>query len=367
METPHDKHMSRALKLAAKGRGRVSPNPMVGAVIVKDNRVIGEGYHEKFGSAHAEINAIENAQKDCKDTTLYLNLEPCCHQGKTPPCVDAIIKEKFARVVIALQDPNPKTNGKSIEKLRAADIEVIDNIMTQEAADLNRPFLKLMRTGKPFVTAKWAMTLDGKIATRTGDSKWISSSEALDYGHQLRNQTDAIMVGMGTVLKDDPLLTCRRVPEGRNPLRIILDSSGKLRKDYKVIKTAREIPTLIVLTDEASDDSVQRLQDNGCEILQVPSFFGMVDISQLLLQLAERNIGQLLIEGGSQVLGSAFDSKEVDEAVILIAPKIIGGARSITPIGGLGKQAIHEATCISQISAESIGPDLVVRGRVVYK
>ncbi|MFC1587045.1 bifunctional diaminohydroxyphosphoribosylaminopyrimidine deaminase/5-amino-6-(5-phosphoribosylamino)uracil reductase RibD [Planctomycetota bacterium] len=363
----HDKFMARALNLARQGYGRVSPNPLAGAVIVKNNEVIGEGYHHQFGGEHAEISAIADATESCRGATIYINLEPCCHEGKTPPCVDAILQHKFSQVVIAMRDLNPLTDGKSVQKLQAAGVEVIEGILQREAEEMNAPFIKLVKTGKPYVIAKWAMTMDGKIATKTGDSKWISSESALDYGHQLRNEVDAVMVGLGTVLKDDPLLTCRRIPDGRNPLRIIFDSRAKLPGGFKILKTAPEVTTYVVVTDEAKDSAINRLEAAGCKILRTPSRFGLVDVDQALKSLAAQDIGIVMIEGGSKLLGSAFDLQEVDELVILLAPKLIGGHGGLPPIGGSGRKAIADAIRIGDLKIQHLGADLVLRGKVSYQ
>src|SRR5436309_3119224 len=285
--------MARALDLAEKGRGYVEPNPLVGAVIVLEDRVVGEGWHERYGEAHAEVNALRQAGESGSGATLYVTLEPCCHQGKTPPCTEAIVRAGIGRVVAAMTDPFPQVAGRGAERLRQAGVAVEIGLMEREARRLNAPYLKLQRTGRPYVHAKWAMTLDGKIATRTGDSRWITGDGARRRVHELRGRMDAIIVGIGTVLADDPRLTVRP-PGPRMPARIILDSHGRLPKNSNLMKTLSEAPLLVVtLTTTAS---VPELHDLGCRVLSLPAGDdGRPDVLALLDQLGRRNMTNVLV------------------------------------------------------------------------
>src|SRR6266849_3197349 len=267
MDSRDEVWMERAIDLAEKGRGYVEPNPLVGAVIVQEDRVVGEGWHERYGEAHAEVNALAQAGESAREATLYVTLEPCCHQGKTPPCTEAIVRAGIKRVVAAMTDPFPQVAGQGSSRLEQADIAVEIGLKEKEAKRLNAPYLKLLRTGRPYVHAKWAMTLDGKIATRTGDSRWITGDAARRRTHQLRGRMDAIIVGIGTVLADDPRLTVRP-PGPRVPIRIVLDSRGRLPKTANLVKTAGEVPVLVVTLPTAS--SVQELQAMGCATLGLP-------------------------------------------------------------------------------------------------
>lgn len=362
----HERHMGLALKLAERGRRRVSPNPMVGAVIARGERIVAEGWHIRCGGPHAEIAALSALRGAAQGATLYVTLEPCHHHGKTPPCVDAVIKAGFSTVVIAMRDPNPATCGKSVDALRQAGIEVVEGVLEDKARALNHRFIKRMATGRPWVIAKWAMTIDGRIATPTGDSKWVSSEASLDFAHDLRDDVDAVIVGLGTVLKDNPLLTCRRIPGGRNPVRVILDSQGRLRPEYNIIKTIDQAPTWIAVAHDAPEKNVAALRDHGCEVLRLQSLAGVVNLSELMAQLSNREIGSVLIEGGSQTLGSAFDLRLVDEAVIIVAPKILGGRGSLSPIGGEGRKLMNDAMRLADMTIEDMGEDRVMRGTVKY-
>jgi diaminohydroxyphosphoribosylaminopyrimidine deaminase / 5-amino-6-(5-phosphoribosylamino)uracil reductase len=352
--------MTRALELAERGRGYVEPNPLVGAVVVQENQVVGQGWHEGFGKAHAEVNALIQAGAAAQGSTLYVTLEPCCHQGKTPPCSEAILRAGVKRVVAAMTDPFPQVAGQGAARLRQAGIAVDIGIKEQEARQLNAPYLKLLRTGRPYVHAKWAMTLDGKIATRTGDSKWISGEAARRRVHELRGRMDAVIIGIGTALADDPSLTVRP-PGPRVPVRIILDSHGRLPTTSQLAQTARETPVAVVIA--AVSPNIQTLQALGCETLSISSTSGRPDIHALLDELGRRRMSNVLVEGGAQVLGSFFDARAVDEVHVLIAPRIIGGS-AITAVAGQGAQRIADALSLAEWNVEEISPDVLLRGRV---
>ena len=350
--------MQRALALAERGCGYVEPNPLVGAVVVRENQLIAEGWHQRFGEPHAEVHALADAEK-VRGATLYVTLEPCCHWGKTPPCTDAILRAGIGRVVVALTDPFPKVAGGGIELLRQAGIEVDIGLGEKEARRQNAPYLKLLQTGRPYVHAKWAMTLDGKIASRTGDSRWISSAASRERVHELRGRMDAILVGIGTALADDPLLTARP-PGPRTPLRIILDRQGRLPGSSQLAQTAREIPTLVVV--DASCPPPEHLRQLGCEILPLPLEHGEPSLTALLDELGKRRLTNLLVEGGTAILGSFHDAKLIDEVHVFIAPRLLGGVGAKTPIGGSGGEMIAAALALADTQVENLDGDVYIRG-----
>ncbi|HBT95057.1 MAG TPA: bifunctional diaminohydroxyphosphoribosylaminopyrimidine deaminase/5-amino-6-(5-phosphoribosylamino)uracil reductase RibD, partial [Coriobacteriia bacterium] len=295
-------YMKRAVELARKGSGWVNPNPQVGAVIVRDDRVIGEGYHERFGELHAERNALLSCTEPAAGATMYVTLEPCCHTGKTPPCTDAILEAGIAKVVAGSNDPNPSVAGKGFGRLREAGIEVVTGFMQNECDALNRIFFHYIRNKTPYVLMKYAMTLDGKIATRTGESKWITGEAARADVQRLRGRYAAIMVGIGTVLADDPLLTCRLEGE-RNPLRVVCDSRLAISLESQIVQTACEVPTLIATTT-ADSEKIRQLGKLGCSVLTLPAADGHVDLKQLLCELATRGVDSVLVEGGATLHGA---------------------------------------------------------------
>ena len=361
MDSRDEVWMARALDLAEKGRGYVEPNPLVGAVIVQEDCVVGEGWHERYGEAHAEINALAQAGKSARGATLYVTLEPCCHQGKTAPCTEAIVRSGIKRVVAAMTDPFPQVAGQGAEYLRQAGIAVEIGLKEKEAKRLNAPYLKLLRTGRPYVHAKWAMTLDGKIATRTGDSRWITGDAARHRTHELRGRMDAIIVGIGTVLADDPRLTVRP-PGPRVPIRIVLDSRGRLPKTANLVKTAGEAPVLVVTLPTAS--SVQELHAMGCATFGLPAAGNdRPDILALLDELGRRRMSNVLVEGGAEVLGSFFDAQAVDEVHAFIAPRIAGG-NAKTAVAGRGVEKIADALSLAEWKIEQLGPDVLLHGVV---
>lgn len=356
-------YMKLALKLAAKGRGYASPNPMVGAVIVKNGKIIGRGYHQCCGENHAEVNAIQSATEDVAGSTLYVTLEPCCHHGKTPPCTDLIIRHKIARVVIGTTDSNPLVSCQGVNCLQSAGIEIATGVLVDECRNLNEVFFHYMETGLPFVTAKYAQTLDGRIATATGNSQWISSPASLKFAHQLRAEHDAILVGIGTVLKDNPTLTVRRV-RGRNPLRVIVDSGLSITTESNVMQNLSRTPTLIVTTKSASDPHYQKLTTAGAELVTVEADErNHVDLKQLLNMLAARNISSVLIEGGAQIITSALQDNLVNRLVTVTAPKIIG--KGLEAIGDLHIRDLKEAKLLSVKRVMKKGVDVIMDSRLL--
>jgi diaminohydroxyphosphoribosylaminopyrimidine deaminase/5-amino-6-(5-phosphoribosylamino)uracil reductase len=354
----HDRPwMQRALELAERGRGSVEPNPLVGAVVVRDGRLVGEGWHQRFGQAHAEVNALAAAGEAARGATLYVTLEPCCHHGKTPPCTDAILRAGIGRVVAALSDPFPQVAGQGAERLRAAGVAVEVGPGEAEARRLNAPYLKLLAKGRPYVHAKWAMTLDGKIATRGGDSKWISSEASRRRAHELRGRMDAIVAGIGTVLADDPLLTARP-PGPRTALRVVLDSTGRLPATSRLARTAPETPTLIVTALDLPARRAAELRALGCEVLSLPPPGARPGLGGLLDELGRRRLTNVLVEGGSEVLGSFLDAREIDEVHVFLAPRLAGGAGAKTPIGGRGVERIAEAVALGEWCVEPIEGDI---------
>ncbi len=351
--------MSRALELAERGRGRVEPNPLVGAVVVRDGRIVGEGFHERFGGPHAEVNAIAAAGDACRGATLYVTLEPCTHYGKTPPCVDAIIQAGFTRVVAAMIDPDPRNQGRGIEKLRQAGIEAEVGLLEPEARRLNAPFIKLTTRSLPFVTAKWAMSLDGKIATRTGDSRWVSSEPARELVHDLRGKADAILVGIGTALTDDPLLTARP-PGPRTASRIVADSRARLPLTSQLVQTAAEAPVVVATTSAAPEERRRALAEAGVEVLVLPARDGHVSLPDLMAELGKRRMTNVLIEGGGELFASAIRDGVVDKLLVFVAPKLIGGRDAPTPLEGEGVATVADAIEVREWSVRRVGDDALI-------
>jgi len=361
-----EKYMRIALELAKKGKGRTSPNPMVGAVIVKDSEIVGTGYHKKAGTPHAEIHAIKDAGDNAKNSTMYVNLEPCSHYGRTPPCTDAIIKAGISRVVIAMTDPNPKVNGKGKAILESQGIEVKTGILEQEAKKLNEVFIKYITTGMPFVTLKVAMSLDGKIATFCRRSKWISCEDSRLLVHQIRNEVDAIVIGIGTVLCDDPTLTTR-LPDGngRDAVRIVLDSRARIPLDSKILNLNSEARTIVAVTNLAEEEKIEQLKKYA-DVLVISEKDGRVNLTELMKKLAEMEITNVLIEGGAEVNASALKERIVDRVMFFIAPKIIGGNSAPGPIGGDGVEDPSKAIKLTDISIMNSGSDILVIGTPYY-
>ena len=358
--------MKLALELAKKGIGRVHPNPMVGAVIVKDGKILGQGYHKKCGEGHAEVNAFKDAEEkneNVEGAEMYVTLEPCSHFGKTPPCADKIIEKKISKVFIGTLDPNPLVAGRGVKKLKDAGIYVEYGILESECYKLNEVFMKYIVKKEPFVVMKTGMSLDGKIATYSGESKWITEERSREDVHNLRNELTGIMVGINTVLKDNPQLTCR-VNGGRNPIRIIVDSNLKIPMDCKIVNTAKEVETIIATTDKANLDKINSLEDKGVKIIVVPSKNGKVNLKELMTILGKLKIDSILLEGGGTLNFSALEEGIVDKVKIYIAPKIIGGKDSKTPIEGKGIDNLKDAFKITNLSVSTIGEDILVEGYV---
>ena len=358
------KYMKMALDLAEKARGYTSPNPLVGCVIVNsEGSVIGQGYHHRAGEAHAEVNALAAAGNLAFGATAYVTLEPCSHFGRTGPCCEALIRAGIKRVVAAAGDPNPKVAGRGFAALRAAGVEVSEGILAQEAYKQNEVFFHWILTGMPFVAVKYAMTLDGKIATANGDSKWISGEESRKYAHYLRGIYDCILVGKNTVIKDDPELTCR-LAVGKNPLRIVLDSKLEIPLTAKVF-TDGKAPTMVVTAESVATTKITTFTElTGVEVFQVPIERGELSIKALLVELGKRELSSILVEGGSQVQGAFLDDSLVQRVYAFIAPKIVGGANSLPPVGGLGKAKISQSLVLRQKEIQCLGDDILITGRV---
>lgn len=335
-----EQFMKRAIELAKQGAGWTAPNPLVGAVVVKNGRVIGEGYHRKYGELHAERNALAACTEDPAGAILYVTLEPCCHYGKTPPCTEIIIEKKIAKVVIGSRDPNPKVAGKGARILREHGIEVVEDYMREACDALNPVFFHYITTKTPYVVLKFAMTLDGKIATRTGASKWITGEAARNHVHQLRGRYAGILAGIGTVLEDDPMLNCR-IDGAHQPLRIILDSHLRIPMGSRLVRSAKEYPLLVVCNESTRDreegaSRIQKLEEAGAKVWTLPEKNGHPDLNALMQRLGEEKIDSVLIEGGGTVNEAALKAHIVHHVYAYIAPKIFGGEDAKTPVEGSG-------------------------------
>jgi diaminohydroxyphosphoribosylaminopyrimidine deaminase/5-amino-6-(5-phosphoribosylamino)uracil reductase len=356
-------YMSRAIELAKLGIGFVNPNPLVGAVIVKDDKIIGEGYHQKFGGPHAEINAINSASSPLSGATIYVTLEPCSHYGKTPPCSLALIQSGFKRVVIAMKDPNPLVSGRGIRMMEEKGIVVESGLLENEAIDINPVFIKYITEKKPYVVMKTAMSLDGKIATHTGDSKWISGSKSREMVHHMRNKYMGIMVGVNTVITDNPDLTCRIKKHAvRNPIRIILDTNLRTPLESKVCNT-KEARTIIA-TANIDSEKASLYQAKGVELLQVKTKNNTIDLQDLISRLGKSGIDSILLEGGATVNFNAIQAKIVDRIESFIAPKIIGGKEAPSPVGGSGFDYISEVSELKLISQQQVGDDILISASI---
>ena len=395
-------YMQRAIALAKKGAGFVNPNPMVGCVVVKDNEIIAEGYHEYYGGLHAERNALTNTAADCKDATLYVTLEPCCHHGKTPPCTDIIIEKGIKKVVVGLLDPNPLVSGKGISILQDAGIEVVTGVEVDKIKELNKVFLKYIKTKRPYVILKTAMTLDGKIASHTGDSKWITNEKSRQLVHKLRSEMMGIVAGIGTVKADNPMLNCRiegqqstdnsqqsLTTKVHQPIRIIVDTKASISLDSNIVKTANEYRTILAIgrdvtpvaseknecrdvtlvaseqtTDKGQQSKTDILKSLNVEILQCEEKDGHVDINDLMIKLGQKGIDSLLLEGGSCLNAAFLEADCVDEVYAFIAPKIIGGEHSKSPIGGKGIELMRDAITFDKVEIEQIENDILIKGKI---
>lgn len=362
MHTDTD-YMKKALELAEKARGQTSPNPLVGAVIVKDGRIIGEGYHHKAGEAHAEVLAIRSAKESVEGATIYVTLEPCSHVGRTPPCADLLVKEQFKRVVIAAKDPNPLVAGRGIKRLEEAGIEVTTGVLEAESLKLNEVFNHYITTGRPYVVMKYAMTLDGKIATESGESQWISSESSRIHAHKLRGTLSAIMVGINTVLADDPRLTCRL--EGcSSPTRLILDSRLQIPFNAAVLREQDTAKTLIFTTEKADSNKRQHLQSMGIEVIVTAERDGQVDLQEVLQLSGARGLDSILLEGGGTLNASALKAEAVNKLHIYLAPKLLGGDKALSPVRGVGIQHMHEAYGISYMEVSRIEEDIFIEAYI---
>lgn len=358
--------MREALRLATNARGRTAPNPLVGAVIVKDGRIVGEGWHRKAGTPHAEVHALAMAGELARGATLYVTLEPCAHYGRTGPCAKAVAEAGVKRAVIALRDPNPLVAGKGIEILQQAGVEVEVGVLEREAAQLNEVFLQWIDTRRPFVLLKAAMSLDGKIATAAGDSQWISGEMSRARVHIWRDEYDAIMAGIGTVLADDPSLTAR-LPDGtgRNPVRIIVDSQARTPLDAKVVQDGLA-RTIIAVTETASAERVEALAAAGADILRAGRG-QQVDLDLLMQALGGQEITSVLVEGGGTLSYSLLEAGLVDKVAVFVAPKLLGGCTAKTPVEGAGFQRLSEAVELTELTAESLDGDMLLMGYVKKK
>lgn len=355
-------YMRLALELADRGRGWTNPNPMVGAVIVKNGRVIGEGYHRRCGGLHAERKAFAACTGSPAGATMYVTLEPCCHHGRQPPCTEAILEWGISRVVVGSGDPNPLVAGKGLEFLRAHGVEVETGVLQKECDALNHVFFHYIRIKRPYVVMKYAMTIDGKIATRTGASRWITGEEARRWVHQDRHRYTAIMAGVGTVLADDPLLTCR-MEGGRNPVRIICDTHLRTPLDSQLVCTAGEVPTILAVGEAASAQAAH-YRDAGCQVWTLPERDGHVDISALMERLGAAEVDSVLLGGGGTLNWTALESGIVQRVQAYIAPKLFGGAAAKSPVEGLGVELPAQAVRLKNITVTQMGVDFLLEGEV---
>jgi diaminohydroxyphosphoribosylaminopyrimidine deaminase / 5-amino-6-(5-phosphoribosylamino)uracil reductase len=355
-------HVRRALELAARGEGFVEPNPMVGCVVAQGAEIIGEGWHRRFGEAHAEVEALQMAGDRARGAALYVNLEPCCHHGKTPPCMEVVVAAGVRRVVVAQQDPFPQVQGGGIAALRAAGVEVDLGLLEAEAARLNAPYLKLIETATPWIIAKWAMTLDGKIATHTGQSRWISNSRSREIVHKLRGRVDAVMIGRETAERDDPLLIARP-PGPRTATRVILDTRASLSSESQLVKTAKESPVLVAVGTESSATNRKRLSEAGCEVFVYAGPTHAARLDALLAEMGRRRWTNVLVEGGSRLLGTLLDAGRIDEVHVFIAPKLVGGASAATAVSGCGIGEMSAALCLNSPQVRQLDGDTYITAR----
>jgi diaminohydroxyphosphoribosylaminopyrimidine deaminase / 5-amino-6-(5-phosphoribosylamino)uracil reductase len=364
-------HLERAIELAARGAGAVKPNPVVGAVIARDGQVLGEGWHREYGGAHAEVNAIEDCGlADLGGATLYVSLEPCCHEGKTPPCTDAILQAGISRVVVASDDPTEKANGRGLGILRdeGVDVVIADGDVASAARLLNQAFRKHARTGRPWVLFKSAMTLDGKVATRSGDSMWISGEESRELAHRWRAALDAVVVGIGTALADDPQLTARpsgtpAAPEAQ-PRRVVFDSLARLPLSSQLVAAAAEIPLTVVVSRAAARADTDALEAAGAQVMVATGENEPARVRAALDQLGAMSVTSMLLEGGPHLAGAFLDAGEVDEIRLFLAPMLLGGSAGRDPMEGAGVERIAEATRALAMSCEGIGDDLLISSRL---
>lgn len=357
------KFMAQAINLALKSKGKVSPNPVVGAVIVKSGKVISTGYHKVFGGPHAEVNAITSSKVPVAGATLYVTLEPCCHFGKTPPCVDLIIKNKIKKVVIGGRDPNPRIRGRSIKKLQIAGVEVVEGVLEQETKKINEDFIKFISKKMPFVAAKSACSLDGKIATSAGHSKWITSEASREYARNIRNQFDAILVGVNTIIKDDPTLD----PSLKSKVlkKVIVDSKLSISVTAAILNNQNKDKCIIATTKYADKARLKFLKDHNIDFIICPDKENKVDLKSLFKELAKRNISSILIEGGAKIIGSALKEHLVDKMYFYIAPKIVGDQQALSSIDGLNIKNVNKCINFKDMEVKLIGKDIMVEAYVL--
>ncbi|MCM8760278.1 MAG: bifunctional diaminohydroxyphosphoribosylaminopyrimidine deaminase/5-amino-6-(5-phosphoribosylamino)uracil reductase RibD [Candidatus Omnitrophica bacterium] len=371
----HKEFIKETLKLAEKGKGLVSPNPMVGAVIVKGSQVVGKGWHKAFGMPHAEIEALKEAGDRAKGATLYVNLEPCCHYGKTPPCTKAIIEAGIKEVICSMEDPNPLVKGKGIEELEENGIAVRTGILKEEAEVLNRPYITYITKKRPYIILKWAQTIDGKIATGTGSSKWITGEDTRDFVKKLRFEVDGIVVGINTLMKDNPFLdyvapsyqTKKEILDRKRYWKIVIDPYLKMPAEGKIWENQNS-KILLVASEKASKEKIRYfISERGCDMVNVPEEEGRLDIKLLTDVLFKREIGIIMIEGGSFTLTSFWEEKLADEVMVFTANKILGGDSSLSPIGGKEREHISEAVRIEYYETKMLGDDIFIRGKVCFQ
>ena len=357
-------YMRRAIALAQQAVGRTNPNPMVGAVVVKDGRIIGEGYHRRIGGLHAERNALAACTEPAEGATIYVTLEPCCHYGKTPPCTEAIIENKLAKVVIGSRDPNPKVAGKGVKILREAGIEVVEDFLREECDAVNPVFFQYIRKKEPYIALKYAMTADGKIAANSGRSQWITGERARAHVHELRNYYKGILVGIGTVLADDPMLTCR-LPEGRNPVRIIMDSQLRIPVECRLCNSTDQAPVIVACVESEDQESFDKkkaeLESKGVEVLIVPSADDEVSIPELLKRLGEMEIDGILVEGGGTVNGSFVRAGCVHRVYAYVGAQIFGGVNRFTPVGGSGIEEVADSLKLCNPKVQTFENDILIQ------
>jgi len=365
-----DGYMQRALDLASGGLGRVEPNPMVGALIVQGERVVGEGYHGRFGGPHAEVVALERAGEKARGSELFVTLEPCCHQGKTPPCTAALLAAGIRRVVAAVTDPFPEVSGRGLAALEEGGVEVHVGVLQEQARRLNGAYFKRQKTGLPLVTAKWAMTLDGRLAAGSGESRWISSDASRRRVHEVRRISDAVLVGRGTAVADEPSLTVRHVeplPERGHPTRVVLDSRLALDATREPARSAGEVPVIVYTSAAACaahPDRAEALRQRGCEVVPVPPADAGLAPAAVLEDLGRRGMSRVLVEGGARVFGSFFAERLVDRVMVFVSPRVLGSADALAPVAGPDGRGLLEALDVADVSVERVGPDLVIQGRV---
>lgn len=362
-----EQYMRRAIELAKQGEGHTSPNPMVGCVVVKDGEIISEGYHEKYGEYHAERNALLKCGEEARGAELYVTLEPCCHYGKTPPCTEIIMEKGIKKVYVGSMDNNPLVGGKGVQILRDHGIEVETGILEAECRDMNEVFFHFMETKRPYVVMKYAMTLDGKIACATGDSKWVTGGEARRYVHHLRKKYMGIMVGIGTVLEDDPMLNCR-IEDGVDPIRIICDSELRIPLDCQLVETAKDIPLIVacredLICEESQKEKAEALQKAGATIIATSGTNG-VNLEELLEKLGEQGIDSILLEGGGTLNASMLEAGLVDRVYAHIAGKLVGGKDAKSPVEGVGIEYMKDAVQLCDMQVEKIGEDICISGHV---